>query len=188
MSARTFLALEIDDAIRDLLLAAQDELGRCGVELRAVERANLHVTLVFLGDVGDEMLADVCNIAAQAAAEIEPFEFAVSGLVAVPPRGALRMVWAGVDDPTGRMTQLQAGLADGLGGLGLRQEERAFNAHITLARVRSRGPAGELRDGVARWADRDFGTHAAGEVVVFASRLTQDGPVYTPLARAPLGG
>jgi len=187
MSARTFLALDLNDSILDGLAAAQRALDGCGAKLRPVERDNLHVTLVFLGDVGDELLVDVCDIAAEVAAGTEPFEFAIRGLSAVPARGGVRMVWAGVADPSGRMKLLQAGLAEAMSGLGLKQEERSFSPHITLVRVKSAGPGEPLRRGVQQWAGKDFGSQLAKELTIYESRLTGDGPIYTPLARPPLG-
>ena len=38
------------------------------------------------------------------------------------------------------------------------------------------------------WAQADFGLADADELTVYGSELTRHGPVYTPLARARLGG
>ena len=60
---------------------------------------------------------------------------------------------------------------------------------MTLGRVRSSGPAvaplGEL---LGQQADFSAGACHAGEVVVFSSQLTPEGPVYEALSRAKLGG
>jgi 2'-5' RNA ligase len=115
------------------------------------------------------------------------------------------MIWAGVEDPTGRLVELQAHLAAAMSGLGLRspcgavrrgdrEEERPFRPHITLARIKPQGLQGRggqaaqaLRQETKSYADTDFGSQFAEEVVVYGSQLTPRGPVYTPISRAPLG-
>ena len=188
MPVRTFLAIDLDEAILDRLAAAEADIRDDRAKMRWVERDNRHITLNFLGDVPDDLLNDVCKVAAGAAGEVEAFEFRVRGVACVPASGRqLRMLWAGVDDPAGRMTKLQARLADGLSGLGLRGEERAFKPHVTLARIRFVKDPGPLRSAAGKFADADFGARCAEELVAYASRLTPAGPVYTPVARARLG-
>ena len=61
--------------------------------------------------------------------------------------------------------------------------------HLTLGRVRSSGPAvaplGEL---LQKRADFFAGASRIERLVVFSSELTPQGPIYTPLAHATLGG
>jgi 2'-5' RNA ligase len=187
MPVRTFLALDLDDAILDRLESARRALDDGQSRVNWVERENLHVTLCFLGDVPDELLADVCRIAEGAAGEVEAFEFDVRGLRPVPPHAAPRMIWADVRDPTGRLVLLQEKLADALVGLRLRQEERAYKPHITLARVKFASDPHGLRRAAEAMADEDFGVQHAEEVVAYASHLTPEGPVYSAIARAGLG-
>ena len=188
MPTRTFLALDMDALILDRLAEAQRRLDDGQSKVNWVARENLHVTMNFLGDVPDEILHEVCNLAAAAASEIEPFEFHVQGVACVPPAGQPRMFWAMIDDPTGRMLRLRRALDAALDGLGLRQEDRSFKPHVTLARIKfSKHPRG-LRAGAKDLADQEFGVQHAEELVAYASRLGSGGPTYLPLARAKLGG
>lgn len=187
MATRTFFALDLDEPLRDALIRTQEALADRGAKLRPVGPENLHVTLVFLGDVADELLGEVLTVAAGAAASVAPFEFHLAGLAAMPPRGGIRMVWANVTDPTGRMKQLQETLAAALGGLGLRQEERSFSPHITLVRVKFADDLARFRRSVGELAKEDFGAQQAEELTAYSSTLTPTGPVYTALARCPLG-
>jgi 2'-5' RNA ligase len=187
MPTRTFLAIDLDDAILDRLEAAQKAIDDGQSKVNWVARPNVHLTLNFLGDVPDEILSDVCAIAAGAAGKVEPFEIEIAGIVAMPPHGPLRMFWAGVADPTGRLAELQEELATGLIGLRLRQEERAFKPHITLARIKFASNPAQLRQSAAGLAAQEFGIQHVEEVVAYASQLTSGGPVYTSIARAKLG-
>lgn len=191
MSTRTFVALEIDEAARDSLMDAMARMvAQAGdADARWVGRENLHITLKFLGPVPDEDLAKVCDAVAAAAAECEPFEFELPGLVCVPPHGKqVRMVWARVGDPGGGVAALASRLEAALGPMGFEPEDREFDPHVTLCRVKNPRGSGVLRAVVEPLAARDFGGQDAEEVVTFASKLTPRGSIYTPLARAKLGG
>jgi len=111
----------------------------------------------------------------------------VAGLLCVPPGGRLRMIWAGVEDRTGRMAELHGRLEAGLEGLGLPREGRAFRPHITMGRVTRVRQEQALRRQAEALAGEEFGTVEARHVVVFTSDLTPRGPTYTPVAHAPLG-
>ncbi len=187
MSERTFLAIDIDEHIRKGLADVEEMLASQDARISWVAAENLHITLNFLGDVKDEMAADVCHIAAEVAATVEPFDFDVEGVLAVPPHGQLRMIWVGVHDSTGRMTQLHKALAMAFEGLGLKEEERSFKPHITLGRVKFAKHPDEVRSAIAPQAGEDFGACLAEEVIVFSSTLAPKGSIYTPMARATLG-
>jgi len=190
MEIRTFVALPLDEAVRDRLAAAREALAAAApaVRVRWVARANLHLTVKFLGGVDERLLAEVCRAAGEVAAAGGPFEFRVRGLAPVPARGPLRMIWAGIEEATGRLTELAERLERTFREMGYKEERRAFHPHLTLGRVKSPRGADALRDAARARAETDFGLQPAEEIVVFSSELTRDGPVYTAVARAPLGG
>jgi len=187
MPLRTFLAVELELPTVAALVKAQEQLAYFGDKVKWVERVNLHITLNFLGDVADEDAVEVCRRAAQAAGRVEPFEFGVTGLVCSPTHGALRMVWANVDDPSGMMSVLHDELAKGFAQMGLRQENREFRPHITVARIKYVANQARFRGAVRMFSDVDFGRQHCEEVVAFTSLLTDEGPVYTALSHAELG-
>lgn len=184
---RTFLALDLDEDIVDRLSAMQQRLDDGESHIAWVGRQNLHLTLVFLGDVPDDLLPQVCDIAAAAAGQYQPFGFEIKGITCTPPHGQPRMFWANTIDPAGRLHELQEDLAEGLHGLGLRQEERSFKAHITLARIKQARNPGRLRQAARALAGEEFGIQHVEQVVVYSSQLTPKGSIYTPIARAVLG-
>jgi 2'-5' RNA ligase len=98
------------------------------------------------------------------------------------------MLWAAVPDPQLRMAALHDAVDEALAGMPIRQENRAFRPHVTLARVKAIRDVPGFRRAAAPLAEEDFGRQPAAEVVAYTSRLTPNGPVYTPVARARLGG
>jgi 2'-5' RNA ligase len=186
MAYRTFLALDIDEATRAALVAVRETLDVGRSKINWVVRRNLHVTLKFIGDADGMALRNVCAAAAEVAGRFAPFDFDVRGLRTVPPKGEkLRMVWAGVEEPSGALAGLFTALESALReACDVAPEPRAFHPHITLARVQFSGNPNGLR--CAATVDKLFGRVRAEHVTVYTSRLTPQGPVYTPAAKVQL--
>jgi len=197
MSHRTFIALDVDDAVRRRLAAMRDAIrlaarrsgpGGRGDQINWVLPENFHITLKFLGDVTDAQLADVCRTVQAVAAKTEPFDFTVRGVRAVPPAGReLRMFWADVSESNGSMTKLFASLEQALSPPGFPRENRPFASHITLARVKHTRNADALRAAASQAAE-SASVVRAEHVTVYTSELTPGGSIYTPACRAPLAG
>lgn len=190
MGTRTFFALDVDEPTRAALARAQRELASLPGWIKWVRPENLHVTMNFVGDVSDDGLAALCELAGRCAAGFEPggFEFAARGLACVPGGGQVRMIWARVEDAGGHVARLHGVVNRALGEMGMRTESRAFRGHVTMARVRSTRDAGAVRRGVEEFQRGAFGVVRADELVLYASELSAAGPTYTALARARLGG
>lgn len=188
MSVRTFLAVDLNETILDAIEQVKLRLGETDGKIRWTDRRNLHVTLQFLGEVADETVAEICARTADAARQVEPFDVAVRGIACVPPTGRqLRMVWANVDDSSGEFGALHEIVAMEMSGMGLREENRRFKPHVTLARVKFLRDVDGFRDAAEQYRNRDFGTQSVSQVTVYSSTLTPTGPVYTSVARVPLG-
>ena len=186
MVTRTFLALDLDEAAIHRLANIQQRLLGAGAKVRWTPPANQHVTMKFLGDVADTDLPRVCEVAAEIAAATEAFEFTVDRIVSVPPAGHMRMVWAEIGEPTGRMADLADRLNDAYAAMGFKAEDRRFKGHLTLGRVKGGANVAALRAAIDETPAIDLDPQYADELVVYASELTSEGPIYTVLSRAPL--
>ena len=88
------MALDLNDAILDALAEARAHLDDPQAPIRWVARANLHLTLRFLGEVPEEMIPAVCQAATLAAGQVNSFDFHIRGLLPGPPE-----VSEGTDGP-----------------------------------------------------------------------------------------
>src|SRR5262245_65075271 len=61
---RTFLAVPLNKAVRDRLVSLQERLAGLGADVKWVEADNLHVTLLFLGEVDERDVMPICRAAA----------------------------------------------------------------------------------------------------------------------------
>ncbi len=148
---------------------------------------NLHLTMKFLGDQTDNDLAIICRAVRQAVQEVPAFEFTCHGAGAFPNLRRPRTLWLGVREGAEQLKQLQQRIDEELASHGFPKEHRGFQPHLTLGRVRSGGAAlTDLGELVGKAEQFEAGTTAIDEVVVFGSYLQRGGPIYEPLAHAPL--
>ena len=187
MSLRVFLALELDSTVKKQLIRLQQRLSAVGADVHWVHKDQIHLTMKFLGDLTDQMAVDICRLCQNVAAEFGPFEFGVQGGGCFSNHGRPRVIWVGIDDPSGSVRRLHERLEATLAPLGLRRELRSFKPHVTLGRVRSGKNAQELRSAVKKHEDFEAGITSAEEITIFSSQLSPDGPIHTVIGRAVFG-
>lgn len=184
---RTFIAVDLGKTIRDRLVQLQEDLGRSATEVKWVEPENLHITLLFLGEVDQREIIDVCRAVEQGAEQVAAFALTVAGAGCFPNPRRPRILWAGVGRGAQEIVTLHDALESPLLELGCyRREERKYTPHITLGRIRGERPVDGLGQALAAQADWQAGEITVDEVRVMASELTPGGPKYTVLSRASL--
>ena len=94
-SLRTFLAVEIDAAVRAKAKELIEVLTSARADVKWVESDNLHLTLQFLGDVPENKIAEVAAAMQRGAAEVESLELEIRGAGAFPNPGKPRTIWLG---------------------------------------------------------------------------------------------
>jgi 2'-5' RNA ligase len=186
---RTFIAIDVDQTIRERCLALQDTLARQGAELKWVEKENIHLTLLFLGEVEDKTLPALCRAVAAGCAAHKAFPLSVEAVGCFPNPRRPRIVWVGVGAGAAEASALHDALEPPLLELGCyRREQRAYTPHITLGRIKGEEPTEALAAALAKQAKWRGGETMVREVRVFSSELTPRGPIYTVLSRAKLAG
>jgi 2'-5' RNA ligase len=185
---RVFIAIELDRGIRQRLCSLQESLGIAGNGVRWLTPEQMHLTLKFLGEAPDEDIAGVCDALREIAEETPPFNFEVAGAGCFPKSGPVRIVWAGINEPTGRLAVCQQLYEDVFAGLGFKQEHRAFAPHLTIGRVRESALSPRLREAVTRHGDFRCGRQVVEEMVLYQSVLKREGAEYVSVCRCPLGG
>ncbi|MHB8898016.1 MAG: RNA 2',3'-cyclic phosphodiesterase [Thermoguttaceae bacterium] len=186
-SVRTFIAVEVSEAVRAAAAKVIRQLARCDASIRWVEPENMHLTLKFLGEVETIELPDICRAVEAAAAEVQGFTFDVAGVGAFPKPDRPRTIWLGVTAGVEQLEHLQKQIEKGLKRLGYPPENRRFSPHLTLGRVKQPGPQlDELAELIRSLSERSAGTTEVDEVTVFSSELTREGPIYQPMAHASL--
>jgi 2'-5' RNA ligase len=188
---RTFLAVVPSPDIVERAERALLRLRRLSDNVKWVERANLHWTLHFLGDLDDQDLYEVCQAAERALANFEPFSLSAIGVGAFPSNDRPRTLWIGAGAGSEKLEQLHAALEAELRPLGFRGENRRYVPHLTLgrsARTLTMAETVALAEELAKLTDYDAASQMVDEVAVFASRLKREGADYTAIASIGLEG
>ena len=186
---RTFVAVAVPEKLGDKLLRLQSLLAPEVPGVRWVA-AEFHVTLAFLGDVADADLNAVCRAVAEAAGPVPPFALRAEGLGCFPGPNDARVAWVGLTGPgLEPLGVLQKRGAEAVARVGCPPADERFHPHITLGRIKhGRGPARDLTPLVRHYQTWSAGSFDVAGAVVYASNLSPDGPVYTPLSIAKLEG
>jgi len=152
-----------------------------------VEPENLHVTLLFLGEVDEREVIAVCRAVAEVCGRHDRFRLVVESVGCFPNPRRPRVVWVGCGAGGPELAALHDALEPPLMALGCyRREERQYTPHLTLGRVKSEGGGPALAAALQRKADWQAGETEVREVLVMSSELTPQGPVYTVLSRGKL--
>jgi 2'-5' RNA ligase len=185
---RLFFAIELGDALLDLLEEKTAPLRAEAPELAWVDRDHRHLTLKFLGNVGAEAEAKLAAAADLAASRHDPLEMSVGEIGAFPNFRRARVVWIGVEQEP-RLELLHHDLELACEQQGFEVEGRPFRPHITLARLRAPVSVDRLR-ALARVARtvRVKATVLVDHITLFESTLAPTGARYRRVHAASLGG
>jgi len=185
---RVFIAIELPARLRARIINHIDCLRSSVPEARAswIREDNLHLTLKFLGDIPVTNVEQLSAVASLAATKIEPFEIFVDDCGAFPLRGQPRVLWIGIDDPSGKLSELNHALEDECANAGFAREPRVFHPHLTIARIRQ--PRGS-RQLAAVHKELGFNREAisVSELTVIRSELPSEGARHTVISRHELG-
>ncbi len=181
---RTFVALMIPADWADYLGAVSRDLASKTQRLSWVKPENLHVTIRFLGDLGDSGVQRVCDaVARSAGAEAAP-EARLGSIGAFPNLDRPRVVWVGLAEGADAVLALARSVSDALHRSGFGAPDKPIRPHLTLARVREGARGLEaIRDAAPPPPPR---AAPLDRVCVMKSELHPAGARYTPLTEVRL--
>jgi 2'-5' RNA ligase len=182
-SRRLFMAVEIPDEVKRIVDEAVEPWRLAFPRARWVPLGNWHVTLKFLGATWPRLHEWVLGAVEGVARSHVPVRARLHGLGAFPSATRARVLWAGVDDPTGGLGSIAADLDTALAEE-FRVEMHAFHAHLTVAR--SEPPLRLPPEyGATTLLTEAFSIE---RLVVFQSHLRRPASLYEPIAVFPLSG
>jgi 2'-5' RNA ligase len=176
----------LDDPIRRELSDLLSELRKLNAPVKWVGPQNLHLTLKFLGEVKDDKVPQAISIIRSCAAETPAFDLTVRGAGAFPNLHRPRVLFVDAEDQPAVAADLAARLNDRMAEIGVEREDRPFQNHITLGRLRNPRPVPEVAQRIEALAGRSFGTMRVDRVTLMKSDLQPAGPVYTAVERIGL--
>ncbi|HEX9099976.1 MAG TPA: RNA 2',3'-cyclic phosphodiesterase [Candidatus Dormibacteraeota bacterium] len=172
---RAFFGLPMPEAQRADLAVFLTACAAAAPQFRWTPAANLHLTVRFIGNVHRIVVDAIAD--RLAARPLHAFDLELGSLGNFGRGRHVRVVWQGLRDGAEAVSALAGEVEVECAAAGLEGEKRPFQAHLTLARARARDGA-ELPPlpeppRLSSWR--------AGELILFASRLSRAGAVYEPL-------
>ncbi len=195
---RMFLAVPLPPDVVERIGAIIAALEPRAWPLRWITPETAHLTLHFLGDTPPEEV-EILRMALPAViAEHGAFALRTAGLGVFPKLLSPRVLWLGLWGPAHRLESLYNDLGDYLDEMQFPIEEKPYQPHITLGRLRNtrniavRHLPEEIRKAIA-----DLETSGLAdpkrplpvpidEIHLIRSHLEQPGPRYEVIARFPL--
>jgi len=189
---RLFVALDIDNAVRNRIALFLDGVRGFAPDARWVKPESLHVTLKFIGEKPEEEVERIKRTIKTIVADT--FEMNFHGYGFFPSPRAPRVFWIGIEAGP-PLRSLAAVVDEKLASLGIAKEEHAFSPHLTLAR--GGGSSGSprkkkgdrpnrsfqrLQDKLAALPTPEFGTMTSHEFFLYQSQLSPVGSKYMKLA------
>jgi 2'-5' RNA ligase len=183
---RTFIAIEIPAEIKKEMAEAQGRLKVSGVEAGWTRPEGIHLTLKFLGDVGEQRIPEVMKALSRAVNGMGRFRLEITGAGAFPNPKNARVAWIGVSGDLERLMALQSSVEESMAGLGMEREDRKFTPHLTLGRIKHIRSRDAWVNALDAMKDIRLSSFHVEAVSLMKSELQRSGAVYTELGRVEL--
>ena len=189
---RVFLAIPMPLAIRRTLVTCREacvahDASWTGEKWVAPE--NLHVTLRFLGTLGEPDVERCIAEITRVSERTEPFRLRLDSVRAIPQRRSASLIWVAPSEGSEAVAALAEDVTRATAFLDFHPDGKRFRPHVTLCRARA-----PRRLNTAAFDEMERvlagpGVHAISMsvpgVTLFASTLTPRGPVYEEIAAIP---
>lgn len=184
---RVFCAIEIPTLTRQRVLQHITKLRAKVPEVRASwsRETSIHLTLKFLGEIPKALVTNFETAISAAVNGVAPFSILIADAGAFPQRRDPRVLWIGVTDLNGQLTNLHSRLETECEREGFPRDTRSYHPHLTLARLRTQRGA----RGIARIHEElGFASEeiTVAELLLIRSELSSTGAKYTIVSKHPL--
>jgi len=169
---RLFFALWPNAKLQNRIFQQSESILRPWPGKRVLAR-QLHITLVFLGQVSNEL--QICLRKRASEIDVASFDLEMSEIGSF---SRSQVIWLGPDRVSPHLLELQRQLTQAQAECGLQPEARPFAPHMTLMRHAKAG-CSNLRTSRIQWQIRDF--------ALIESITHSTAAEYRILARWPLG-
>lgn len=172
---RTFVAAEISNELTlNSIAKLQSDLK---IKAKPVSKENMHFTLLFLGEISDDMAQKVME--SLRSVSFSPIEMNLVNVGAFPNPKSPRVVWIGIDnDAAKNLIELAVQVEEKLRPLGFKSD-KPFKPHLTIFRIKN--GTSDISHELNKFRSIEIGHETISELKFKKSILTPTGPIYSDL-------
>ncbi|PYK62885.1 MAG: RNA 2',3'-cyclic phosphodiesterase [Verrucomicrobia bacterium] len=188
-SVRAFIAIALEPGLVAELKKVQQELqARLPDDsVRWTQPEQLHLTLTFFGNVARENLENLTAALDRACAGIASFQLALENVGCFPHTKKPRVLWTGIGGELESLRKLQERIEQETGNFGDHKEERLFQPHLTIGRIKAFGiDTPRVGEVVERTHFSKLGGWTVRQIDLMQSELAPQGARHTTLAAITL--
>lgn len=144
---KLFITVNIDVGVKKDIAGALPAIKARIKQGRFIPTENMHITLLYLGEVERTRLSEVENILATTVKNTNPFELRLEGMGVFPNENNPNILWAGVKGELESLNKLYDKLLGNIKKTDLPYDAKPkYSPHVTLARKIGHGyQKGELQ-------------------------------------------
>jgi len=165
-----------------LNLISSFKSGLIGERIKWTDLENTHITLAFPGNTEEDRIKPIQKMLAEKCKGFGKFEIKLRGSGLFRNINDPRVIWAGIS-PSDNLLRLNRDIITGLSDAGIVIEDRPFNPHLTLGRIKSISNKEALAALLDNFRNKELQVIPVNEVILYESILKATGPVYKPIAK-----
>jgi len=175
---RAFLAIDLPENLKEKIFAFSRKIARQG-EVKLVEKENLHLTLLFLGEINEGEKRKVVGVL-ESLGRLGEIKLRLGKVEFFPDRKKPHGIWIKVEGEKEKLFALYKRIVEGVlrAGIGLAEKELRFSPHITIGRMRKNIQSFDFKEEVGLEGEEFL----VERVVFFKSELSAKGPKYSKIA------
>jgi 2'-5' RNA ligase len=186
---RAFLAIEPPEDILQAMSRLQEKLKReISGRISWTKPQGQHLTLKFFGDISTGDVKNICSAVQNQVVSEPSLNLKIEKLGVFPDARRPRVLWCGVTGDGEKLSVLQKQLDSDFATTGFPREDRPFWAHLTLGRIKESRNLSGISEALTKHNAFAAGEFSCKELILFQSKLSSQGAVYTKLAEFALDG
>ena len=153
--------------------------------IKWVEPDKMHLTLKFLGETHEKEIPKIKQLLQDFALNHSEMEISFDKVGIFGSSYNPRVIWFGMENNE-KMRELGEGLLNTFHENGYRRDRQNFVPHLTVGRIKKVENKKFFQKQINKVKGKHLQTFNVSEIILFQSRLTPQGPIYTELGKFKL--
>jgi 2'-5' RNA ligase len=145
----------------------------------------MHVTLGFIGSTEDQAVKQVIQMLKDKFTGFGVIEFGIAGLGVFKSFKDPKIIFSGIENRDKLIVAHEA-TKEGLKELDIKLEERQFNPHLTIGRIKALDNKKNFQELILGYSGKKFHHVTITEIIYYESVLLTTGPIYKPITKVLL--